>query len=134
VAKLLFVFGTRPEAIKLCPVILHFRGYLPEWQTRVCVTAQHRGLFDQVLKAFGVEADHDLDLMLPEQSLFQSTSRILGKLEAVLLREAPDLLFVQGDTTTTFCGALSGFYRGIPVAHVEAGLRTGTCGNPSRKR
>ncbi len=129
-AKLLFVFGTRPEAIKLCPVILHFRENLREWQTRVCVTAQHRGLLDQVLTAFGVKADYDLDLMLPEQSLFQSTSRILGKLEAVLLREAPDLLFVQGDTTTTFCGALSGFYRGIPVAHVEAGLRTGDMRQP----
>ena len=122
--KILFIFGTRPEAIKLCPVILHLRRHLTEFDTRVCVTAQHRGLLDQVLAAFAVEPDHDLDVMLPGQTLFQSTSRILAALEAVLLAEQPEMIFVQGDTTTTFCGALAGFYRGVPVAHVEAGLRT----------
>ena len=120
----LFVFGTRPEAIKLCPVILHFREHAPEWQTRVCVTAQHRGLLDQVLAAFRVTPDYDLNVMLPGQRLIQSTSRILAGLETVLESDEPDLIFVQGDTTTTFCGALAGFYRGIAVAHVEAGLRT----------
>src|SRR5690349_10095772 len=123
--RLIFVFGTRPEAIKLCPVILYFQKNAPEFEVRVCVTAQHRGMLDQVLDAFGVVPDHDLDLMLPGQTLFQSTSRILAGLEPVLQSEKPDMLYVQGDTTTTLCGALAGFYRKIPVAHVEAGLRTG---------
>jgi UDP-N-acetylglucosamine 2-epimerase (non-hydrolysing) len=122
--KILFIFGTRPEAIKLCPVILHLRRHLTEFDTRVCVTAQHRGLLDQVLAAFAVKPDYDLDVMLPGQTLFQSTSRILAALEPVLAAEEPAMIFVQGDTTTTFCGALAGFYRGVPVAHVEAGLRT----------
>lgn len=122
--KILFIFGTRPEAIKLCPVLLYMKQHLPAFDTRVCVTAQHRGLLDQVLVAFDVTPDHDLDVMLPGQTLFQSTSRILAALEPVLLDEQPAMIFVQGDTTTTFCGALAGFYRGIPVAHVEAGLRT----------
>lgn len=122
--KILFIFGTRPEAIKLCPVLLYMKQHLPAFDTRVCVTAQHRGLLDQVLAAFDVTPDHDLDVMLPGQTLFQSTSRILAALEPVLLDEQPAMIFVQGDTTTTFCGALAGFYRGVPVAHVEAGLRT----------
>lgn len=122
-AKVLFVFGTRPEAIKLCPLVLHLRQ-LPEFETRVCVTAQHRGLLDQVLAAFEVSPDYDLDLMTPGQTLMQSTSRMLAALEGVLLEERPDLLMVQGDTATTLCGALAGFYQRIPVAHVEAGLRT----------
>jgi UDP-N-acetylglucosamine 2-epimerase (non-hydrolysing) len=123
--RLIFVFGTRPEAIKLCPVVLYFRKHAPEFDVRVCVTAQHRGMLDQVLDAFDVHPDHDLDLMLPGQTLFQSTSRILAGLEPVLAAEKPDMLYVQGDTTTTLCGSLAGFYRKIPVAHVEAGLRTG---------
>src|SRR5712672_3058648 len=118
--RLLFVFGTRPEAIKLCPVVLHFRKHAPEFDVRVCVTAQHRGLLDQVLEAFEVRPDVDLDVMLPGQTLFQSTSRILAGLEPVLAEEKPSMVFVQGDTTTTFCGALAAFYRQIPVAHVEA--------------
>jgi UDP-N-acetylglucosamine 2-epimerase (non-hydrolysing) len=123
--RLLFIFGTRPEAIKLCPVVLHMRKHAPEFDVRVCVTAQHRGLLDQVLEAFEVRPDVDLDVMLPGQTLFQSTSRILAGLEPVLAKENPSMVFVQGDTTTTFCGALAAFYRQIPVAHVEAGLRTG---------
>ena len=122
--KILFIFGTRPEAIKLCPVVLRFREEPSEFKTGVCVTAQHRDLLDQVLDAFRVKPDHDLDLMLPGQTLFQSTSRILAGLEPVLDTENPDMVMVQGDTTTTFCGALAAFYKGIPVAHVEAGLRT----------
>lgn len=122
--KILFVFGTRPEAIKLCPVVLQLRG-LPEFVPRVCVTAQHRLLLDQVLDAFEVKPDHDLELMLPGQTLFQSTSRILAGLEAVLAAEQPDMVLVQGDTTTTLCGALAAFYRKVAVGHVEAGLRTG---------
>ncbi len=127
--KILFVFGTRPEAIKLCPVVLHLKAD-PFFDVRVCVTAQHRGLLDQVLAAFRVTPDHDLDLMLPGQTLFQSTSRILTGLEPVLDRERPDMVLVQGDTTTVLCGALASFYKQIPVGHVEAGLRTGDLYQP----
>ena len=123
--KLLFVFGTRPEAIKLCPVLTHMRTRPEEFSPRVCVTAQHRHLLDQVLAVFGVSSHHDLGAMLPGQTLFQSTTRILAGLEAVLLAEKPDMVLVQGDTTTTFCGALAAFYLKIPIGHVEAGLRTG---------
>lgn len=122
--KTLFVFGTRPEAIKLCPVVLHLRSR-PEFQVQVCVTAQHRALLDQVLAAFEVVPDFDLDLMTPSQTLSQSTSRIMAGLEPVLQEARPDIVLVQGDTTTTFCGALAAFYHKIPVGHVEAGLRTG---------
>lgn len=123
--KILLIFGTRPEAIKLCPVIRSLRERPSRFDVRVCVTAQHREMLDQVLAAFGVRPDYDLDLMLPGQTLFQSTSRILAGLEKVLQAERPAIVIVQGDTTTTFCGALAAFYLQIPVAHVEAGLRTG---------
>ena len=96
----------------------------------MCVTAQHRGLLDQVLDAFHVTPDYDLDLMLPGQTLFQSTSRILTGLEPVLAAERPDMVLVQGDTTTTFAGALAAFYCRIAVGHVEAGLRTGDLSQP----
>jgi UDP-N-acetylglucosamine 2-epimerase (non-hydrolysing) len=122
--KILFVFGTRPEAIKLCPLILHSRRIRESYDVRVCVTAQHRTLLDQVLDVFGVAPDYDLDLMVPGQTLSQSTSRIVAGLEPVFERERPDLALVQGDTTTTLCGALAAFYAGVPVGHVEAGLRT----------
>jgi UDP-N-acetylglucosamine 2-epimerase (non-hydrolysing) len=121
--KVLFVFGTRPEAIKLCPLV-HRLAAAPELETRVCVTAQHRQMLDQVLAAFQVHPDHDLDLMRPGQTLSQSSSRILAGLETVLAAEKPDLVVVQGDTTSTLCGALAAFYHHVPVAHVEAGLRT----------
>jgi UDP-N-acetylglucosamine 2-epimerase (non-hydrolysing) len=122
--KILLIFGTRPEAIKLCPVIRGLREHPSQFDVKVCVTAQHREMLDQVLEAFQVRPDHDLDLMLPGQTLFQSTSRILAGLEPVLRAESPAMVIVQGDTTTTLCGALAAFYSGIPVAHVEAGLRT----------
>lgn len=128
--KILLIFGTRPEAIKLCPVIRSLREQSSRFQVSVCVTAQHREMLDQVLQAFHVQPDHDLDLMLPGQTLFQSTSRILAGLERVLVAERPDMAIVQGDTTTTFCGALAAFYLNIPVAHVEAGLRTGDLRQP----
>jgi UDP-N-acetylglucosamine 2-epimerase (non-hydrolysing) len=123
--KILFVFGTRPEAIKLAPVVRRLREQPNHFDTRVAVTAQHRGMLDQVLEAFSIRPDHDLNVMQPGQSLFQSTSRILAALERVLETEKPDCVVVQGDTTTTLCGALGAFYRHIPSAHVEAGLRTG---------
>ncbi len=128
--KTLFIFGTRPEAIKLAPVLRELRSRPERFEARVCVTAQHRHLLDQVLEVFEVAPDHDLDLMLPGQTLFGSTSRILAALEGVLAAEAPHFILVQGDTTTTFCGALAGFYAGVPVGHVEAGLRTGDLRQP----
>jgi UDP-N-acetylglucosamine 2-epimerase (non-hydrolysing) len=127
--KILLIFGTRPEAVKLCPVLSYLRT-LSQFQCKVCVTAQHRLLLDQVLDAFGVKPDYDLGLMLPDQTLFQSTSRILAGLESVLTAERPDMVLVQGDTTTTLCGALAAFYMKIPVGHVEAGLRTRDPGQP----
>jgi len=128
--KVLFLFGTRPEAIKLGPVLLHLKSKPAEFETRVCVTAQHRDMLDQVLEAFEVRPDHDLNLMLPGQTLFQSTARILAAFEDVFEQEKPDIALVQGDTTTTLCGALAGFYRRVPVGHVEAGLRTWDMSQP----
>jgi UDP-N-acetylglucosamine 2-epimerase (non-hydrolysing) len=128
--KVLLVFGTRPEAIKLSPVLLHLRRRPDEFRAKCCVTAQHRQMLDQVLQAFAVEPDYDLDLMQPGQTLAQSSAHILSALEGVLTAERPDIVLVQGDTTTTFCGALAAFYSRIPVGHVEAGLRTGDLTQP----
>jgi UDP-N-acetylglucosamine 2-epimerase (non-hydrolysing) len=130
VTKVLLIFGTRPEAIKLCPVLLHLRQRGGEFQVKCCVTAQHRQMLDQVLDVFGVQPDYDLNLMQPGQTLAQSSARILAALEGVLTAEKPDIVLVQGDTTTTFCGALAAFYGRIPVGHVEAGLRTGDMTQP----
>jgi UDP-N-acetylglucosamine 2-epimerase (non-hydrolysing) len=125
---LLFVFGTRPEAIKLGPVIRAAvaRGL----SVRVCVTAQHRAMLDQVLACFDVRPDYDLDLMQPGQTLAALTARALAALDPVLAAENPATVVVQGDTTTTMAAALAAFYRHIPVAHVEAGLRTGDLCQP----
>ncbi len=122
--KVLFVFGTRPEAIKLCPLALRLKAS-PAFCVKVCATGQHREMLHQVLSVFQVVADHDLNLMMPGQTLYQSTSRILAALESVMQQEQPDVVIVQGDTTSAFCGALAAFYEGAAVAHVEAGLRTG---------
>ncbi len=121
----MFVFGTRPEAIKLCPLVRRLRSHPGEFQVAVCVTAQHRGMLDQVLEVFGVTPDFDLDLMQPGQTLSALTARILAAIDPVLESHRPDTVVVQGDTTTTMAGALAAFYRHIDVAHVEAGLRTG---------
>jgi UDP-N-acetylglucosamine 2-epimerase (non-hydrolysing) len=122
----LLVFGTRPEAIKLCPLIssLRARKYHSVLQPVVCVTGQHRQLLDGVLQAFAVEPDYDLDLMRPNQALSSLTSRMLEALPPVYEAVKPKLVVVQGDTTTAFGGALAAFYGHVPVAHVEAGLRT----------
>jgi UDP-N-acetylglucosamine 2-epimerase (non-hydrolysing) len=122
--KIMLIFGTRPEAIKLCPVVRSLCEHPTKFDVKVCVTAQHRQMLDQVLETFQVTPDYDLDLMLPGQTLSQSTSRILTALEPVLRDEKPSMIVVQGDTTTTLSGALAAFYSRIPVAHVEAGLRT----------
>ncbi len=127
---ILFIFGTRPEAIKLAALIRYLGRFPERYRVRVCVTAQHRAMLDQVLSAFGIRPDYDLDLMTPGQTLFESTSRIVAGLERVLGDCKPDLAMVQGDTTTTFCGALAAFYARVPVAHVEAGLRTGDLAQP----
>ena len=128
--KVLLIFGTRPEAVKLCPVILSLRARPRDFKTRVCVTAQHREMLDQVLSAFGITPDHDLNLMQSGQTLGQTTARTLAALEPVIAAERPDLVVVQGDTTTTFCGALAAFQQRVPVAHIEAGLRTGDSFEP----
>lgn len=128
--SLLFVFGTRPEAIKLCPLIRELRSRQESVEVRICVTAQHRGMLDQVLEAFRVTPDYDLNLMRPNQTLSGLTARILEALEPVLAEALPDMVIVQGDTTTTLAAALAAFYHRIPTAHVEAGLRTGDPARP----
>lgn len=121
--KVMLVFGTRPEAIKLFPVVHALRA-IPGIETRVCVSAQHRGLLDQVLEISGLTPDIDLDLMQANQSLDQLTARLLSELGAVYDRERPARVIVQGDTATAMVGALAAYYRKIPVSHVEAGLRS----------
>ena len=121
--KIMLVFGTRPEAIKMCPLVNELKGRR-EVQTVVCVTGQHRQMLDQVLEAFSVVPDHDLSIMKDKQTLFDVTTAILEKIKAVLESEAPDVVLVHGDTSTSFVTALAAFYMKIPVGHVEAGLRT----------
>lgn len=121
--KISFIFGTRPEAIKLSPLILALRGY-HELESHVCVTGQHREMLDQVLEIFDIQPDVDLDLMEPNQALAAFTARAISAIDGYLDVHKPDMVVVQGDTTTVFCAALCAFYRRIPVAHVEAGLRT----------
>ena len=121
--KIMIVFGTRPEAIKMCPLVkeLKARNTL---QTIVCVTGQHRQMLDQVLEAFQVSPDYDLSIMKERQTLFDVTGMILNGIRKVLEQNKPDVVLVHGDTTTTFAAALACFYLQIPVGHVEAGLRT----------
>jgi UDP-N-acetylglucosamine 2-epimerase (non-hydrolysing) len=126
---LLFVFGTRPEAIKLCPLIRELRSR-DEFTVRICVSAQHRGMLDQVLDAFQVTPDYDLNIMRPHQTLSGLAARILEALEPVLAAASPGMVIVQGDTTTTLAAALAAFYHRVPSAHVEAGLRTGDPAHP----
>lgn len=121
--KVLVVFGTRPEAIKMCPLVNELRRR-PGIETRVCVTGQHREMLHQVLDTFGVVPDYDLDIMKDKQTLFDITTAILTRIRAVLETETPDLVLVHGDTSTTFVTALACFYMQLPVGHVEAGLRT----------
>ena len=123
--RALVVFGTRPEAIKLCPLVSHLRLTPDKFDVRTCVTAQHRSMLDQVLTAFDVRPDYDLNLMKPDQTLCQTTAGVLTGLAAVLKEAKPHVVIVQGDTTTTFAAALAAFYAKTPVGHVEAGLRTG---------
>jgi len=127
--RILSIFGTRPEAIKMAPLVLEMEKseYI---ESLVCVTAQHREMLDQVLELFGIKPDYDLDLMLPGQSLSGLSSRMIESLDIVLKDANPDLILVHGDTTTTFISSLCAFYNQIPIGHVEAGLRTGNLKSP----
>lgn len=122
--KVMLVFGTRPEAIKMCPLVLELKNRSDEFDTVVTVTGQHREMLDQVLDAFEVVPDHDLHVMKSEQTLFDITNDVLLKIKSILMNERPDIILVHGDTTTSFAAALAAFYLQIPVGHVEAGLRT----------
>ena len=121
---IMLVFGTRPEAIKMCPLVKEFQKYSNEFRTIVCVTGQHREMLDQVLQIFEVTPDYDLNIMKQGQDLYDVTSRVLLGLRDVLKQEQPDVVCVHGDTTTSTAAAIAAFYQQIPVAHVEAGLRT----------
>lgn len=127
--KVLTVFGTRPEAIKMAPLVQAL-SQDPVFESRLCVTAQHREMLDQVLRLFKLEPDYDLNIMRPEQGLTEITCRILEGMKTVLLDFRPDIVLVHGDTTTTLAASLAAFYQQIPVGHVEAGLRTGDLASP----
>lgn len=124
-AKVITVIGTRPEAIKMAPVIKELEKYPDEFESVICATAQHREMLDQVLDTFDISPHYDLDLMQPDQSLSQLTARILIALDHVVVEERPDWVLVQGDTTTVMAASLVAFYHRVKVGHVEAGLRTG---------
>ena len=127
---LLLVFGTRPEAIKMCPLVLEFKKHPDVFNTLVCVTGQHREMLDQVLILFEIKPDYDLNIMRPNQDLYDITSNVLLGMRDVLTEAKPDVVFVHGDTTTSSATALAAFYKQIPVAHIEAGLRTGNIYSP----
>lgn len=122
--KIMLVFGTRPEAIKMAPLVKEFQKYPEQFHTIVCVTGQHREMLDQVLKLFEIKPDYDLDIMKQGQDLYDITARVLIGMKNVLKESVPDIVLVHGDTTTSTASALAAFYQQIPVGHVEAGLRT----------
>ncbi len=122
--KVLVVFGTRPEAIKMCPVVKELERRLNNFEVRVCVTGQHREMLKQVLDVFNVVPDYDLSIMRERQSLFDITTSVMDKMKEVLMIERPDVVLVHGDTSTSFATALAAYYLRVPVGHVEAGLRT----------
>ena len=122
--KVMLVFGTRPEAIKMCPLVKEFQKHPTEFETIVCVTGQHREMLDQVLTIFDVKPDYDLNIMKQGQDLYDVTARVLTGMRDVFKECNPDVVLVHGDTTTSTAAALAAFYQQIPVGHVEAGLRT----------
>lgn len=128
--KILLVFGTRPEAIKMAPLVHEFKQHPEAFETQVCVTGQHREMLDQVLDLFQIVPDYDLDIMKQGQDLYDITSRVLLGMRDVLRESNPDMVFVHGDTTTSTAAAMAAYYQQIPVAHVEAGLRTGDIYSP----
>lgn len=123
--RILFVFGTRPEAIKMAPLILEFKKFPELFDIKICLTGQHRQMLDQINTFFGIKGDYDLNLMVPNQNLAELTSRCLISIDKILFDAKPDIVFVQGDTTTVMAAALAAFYHQIEVAHIEAGLRSG---------
>ena len=127
--KIQVVFGTRPEAIKMAPVVKACRAR-PELEVKVCVTAQHRQMLDQVMDIFGLTADFDLNVMAPNQTLADVTCKVLKGMEGVFTEWKPDMILVHGDTTTVMAAAMSAFYHKIAIGHVEAGLRTGNLYSP----
>ena len=126
----MLVFGTRPEAIKMCPLVKEFQKYAENFKTIVCVTGQHREMLDQVLQIFDVKPDYDLNLMKQGQDLYDVTARVLIGMRDVFKECKPDVVLVHGDTTTSTAAALAAFYQQIPVGHVEAGLRTHNINSP----
>jgi len=128
--KILIVFGTRPEAIKMAPLVKEFQQYSTKFEIKVCVTAQHREMLDQVLDLFEIAPDYDLDIMKSGQDLYDVTANVLLGMKPVLTDFKPDIVFVHGDTSTTFAASLAAFYQQIEVAHIEAGLRTGDIYSP----
>ena len=129
IKKVMFAFGTRPEAIKMAPLIKAFQDE-KNFETRVCVSAQHRQMLDQVLKMFDIKPDFDLNIMKPEQDLFDVTTKVLAGMKKVLNDYSPDIIFVHGDTTTTIACSFAAFYNKIKIGHIEAGLRTGNIYSP----
>ena len=127
--KVMLVFGTRPEAIKMAPLVKEFQKHSESFETIVCVTGQHRQMLDQVLQIFDINSDYDLNIMKQGQDLYDVTARVLTGMRDVLKEARPDIVLVHGDTTTSMAAALAAFYQQIPVGHVEAGLRT--CNNYS---
>ena len=125
IKRILVVFGTRPEAVKMAPVVRELKRRGDEVETVVCTTGQHRQMLDQITAAFRIGIDVDLDLMRPDQTLADLTAESVRRMDEVLLRVQPDAVLVQGDTTTAMAAGLASFYRKVPVGHVEAGLRTG---------
>ena len=128
--KILIVFGTRPEAIKMAPLVKEFKRKPNIYNTKVCITAQHREMLDQVLNFFAIKSDFDLNLMKPNQNLYSLTSEIIIKLKPILELFGPDFIFVHGDTTTAMAASIAGFYSGAKVCHIEAGLRTFDMSSP----
>ena len=122
--NMMLVFGTRPEAIKMSPLVKEFQKYPEKFETIVCVTGQHREMLDQVLRIFDIQPDYDLNIMKQGQDLYDVTARVLTGMRDVLKETRPDIVLVHGDTTTSTAAALAAFYQQIPVGHVEAGLRT----------
>ena len=129
-SKVLVVFGTRPEAVKMAPLVKQLEARRDVFETRVCVTAQHRMMLDQILDAFEIQPHYDLDIMTGGQDLYDITTHVLAGIRPVLAEFEPDLVLVQGDTTSTFCTALAAYYEQIDIGHVEAGLRTGNIYSP----
>ena len=127
VKKILVIFGTRPEAIKMAPVISELMG---GFEVKICVTAQHREMLDQVLNLFSIKPDYDLSIMRERQNLFQVTANVLNGLNEIISKEQPDLVLVHGDTTTSMAASMAAFYHQIEVGHVEAGLRTNNIYSP----